>query len=320
MRKLSGLFLALSMLALSAATAGATSRNLGAYPLGSGLLVTNGRGYLATTGNGVVWFVDLRSGERRTVDVQPPCSGQGLSAGKLVVNCSLPAVLPPYQYASGYTDDLRTGARAELPPLTVAAFGTSTSSGYYDETYRAVGRRWAEIKEVEYHLERVRFLDLLTGAVSDGPGINPRLVADLDAPSGVRRLCSPLRGPRVPNPQFQFGLIPGVPVLAGRYAAAVYYRENTTESPSSRIELGHCGTPTKVVRRCRSVTCDQVVLDRRTLAWVETPYIGASSRIFIRSLRTGKTRRITRSSRVQIQLVRGELYVLMDGRLRAIRP
>lgn len=318
MRTLPSLLLALVALVLVAPSADADSRDLGAF--GDGTLVTDGRGYVAILARGSTQVLDLQSGERQRIDVPPPCSGRGVSANMLVVSCPLPAVYPPHVYASGYTIDLRTGGRADLPPLTVAAFGTSAVSGYYDEAYRAVGRRWAEIREVEYHGERPRFLELTTGAVSYGAGNDLSLVADLDAPSGVRRLCRPLRRPLVPDPAFQYGLVPGELSQAGPFAAGVYYREDAQHREHSRVEIGRCGAPSRVIHRC-AFFCEGLTLDRRTLAWVESrgsslhPY-----RIAIRSLRTGKTRRITRPVAVQMQLVRGELLVLSGGRLRAITP
>lgn len=316
-RHLALLPLLLATWVLVAATAGAASRDLGAF--GDGPLLGDGRGYVAVpTGSGTVKVLDVRTGRRSTVRVPGGCAATDVRAGRLVVSC--PDDTPNAEvYATGFTVDLRSGARVELPPVTRAAFGVAAAFGFR-ENFQAVGRRWAEIREEDYHYEGLRYLDLTTGAVSFGPGSDLGVVADLDAPSGVRSLCSPVRRPMAPDASL-IGLAPGPLAEAGRYAAGVYHRETSGSTRSAQVRLGRCGAPAKVVRRCEVVTCAQVALDRRTLAWVETEGAAPSpSRIVIRSVRTGKSRRIGRSSLVQMELARGQLYVLMDGRLRRITP
>lgn len=146
----------------------------------------------------------------------------------------------------------------------------------------------------------------------DQLGKDRGFVADLDAASGTRRLCSPMKRPLVPDAFID--LTPGPLPVVGRRAAAVHFANGTSDT---KVRLQQCGRPPRTLRRCRTV-CGEVTLDDRTVAWVEASGLG--SIVMMRDLRTGRTRSFPRAAPTQLRLLRHRLYTLTDGELRVLTP
>ena len=302
--------LALLLILLMPAAAGAGSRDLGRFP---GTLMGDGR-YVAAAdaANSTLRVLDASTGRRQSVAFPEGCFPATLTAGRVLFNC--PTELDPVTYATGLTYDLRTRRTASLPPLTIAALGSS-GEATNEARYVDVGREWATVVRSGYHYEFTRYVRLRDGAISEGPGVDRRRVAALDAEGVTRRLCSPMQRPL--GPDGFIGLAPGPLTVIGRRAAAVHQAESPTGGVVSRVRLQQCGKPPRTVRRCRT-GCGNVVLDDRTLAWVEASGLG--SIVTMRSLRTGRTRSFPRLGQTQLQLVRHRLYTLSGDRLRVLTP
>ena len=300
----------LMLLLVAPASAQAGSRDLGSFP---GALMGDGRYVAAADGSQrTVRVLDTATGRRQSVVFPEGCWPATVSTGRILFDC--PTENDPQVYGTGSTFDLATRRSSPLPTLTVVALGSSgeaSNAGNYTD----VGSEWAAVRRSGYHYEFTRYLRLSDGAVSDGSGRDRSAVADLDAPSGTRRLCSPMQRPL--GLDGFIGLAPAPLSVVGRRAAAVHLTEPSTGGYVGRVRLQECGRPPRTIRRC-PVACENVVLDDRTVAWVEP--VGLGSEVRVRSLRTGRTRSFLRLGDTQLELARHRLYTLTGDRLRRITP
>ncbi len=177
---------------------------------------------------------DTRTG--RSYVVPPPGAGcwvAGLGGGQLVYECLNPST-------GGVTArllDLRSGLVRE--PAGLDALRRERVNMYVD-----VGARWLLAVRSEREGSHGFYVDWRTGELHADPLTSDRQIADLDARSLVRRLCSPLRvsgaGPTSANPGSA-----GMFDVEGRWAQRWVERGDGLV-----LQLQRCGRPNRTIARC----------------------------------------------------------------------
>jgi hypothetical protein len=279
----------------------------------TGLAVTTARGdaahLLATAvDDGDVSVLDTRTQSWTTIPSPAGCRFVDIHHGTLLWNCA-PTV---GGFPTGVTYDIATRALATLPALI--PFGNADNA-----RYAAVGDHFARMDLDGYHYVDIHeYVDRATGRQSYE---NARLgrIRDLDAPTLVRALCA-----GAPRPQVEgaFSLLPGEPVVAGRWSAATALSDNPDVEHDHRayayvghVQVDRCGTKVRTVRVCRTVICSQPLLDDHVVAWTETRGIGSTStRLVVRMLRSGRVRRTPWAPQLLTPLLIGHrLYALAES-------
>jgi hypothetical protein len=256
----------------------------------------------ATTGEGAVQLLDVRTGRRGSIANPIGCSFSDVHDGVLLWTCDAGGSLRP-----GAMFDLRTRRAAGLPVPTPAPRTFPDGSQYV-----TIGRHWARVHLYGYHFSYESFVNRATGQTVHPAPDDLRLLADEDSVNLTRRLCNGQRRVLIPDDDAGLGVVAGPLATSGRWAAGTGYED--VESPIGRVQLQRCGQPTRVLRTCRRFSCSQPVITSKWVAWTEsTP---DSGRIVVRSLTTGRTRRsASRTSGMSPLLLGRRLYVVSAGRL-----
>jgi hypothetical protein len=251
---------------------------------------------------------------RRTLRPPAGCGFGGAGAGTVVWNC--PADDQGRPAATGRTFDLTTGEETVLRTVRPSEFPDDTSG----TAYVGIGRFWAVVRVSGYHFDDRAYVNRRTGELRRVSDSDPTVALDPDRPALLRPLCDPMRRPSELGESTVLELGDLALTSHGRTSAAVTY-DDEDGSPRGRVVFGRCGKPTRTIRDCRAIPCSSVVLDDRTLAWVETrrtPRGTSRSRIRIRSLHTGRTRSIERRGTPSLVLDRHRLFAVSGGRLLRI--
>jgi hypothetical protein len=238
-----------------------------ASPAGEPPLSDDGRwGVIPTTGGMIV--LDGRVGpvDRRTVALAAPCGSQfgtprGLGDHFVLVECSSRAneVRP-----RALVYDLAARRFTDVPGTEILLKGADGSL-LFD-----VGRSWISFGINEHHGGVIPgLLDWHTGQAAPEPALARNEVPDLDARSGVRRICRSIRPP------------------ASRRQLRAYSRPFAVvqrgDARARRLVLERCDGPAVTLTRGRAVPA--LSLGRRAVAWAEGTTIHA------RSLRSGREQR-----------------------------
>jgi hypothetical protein len=133
----------------------------------------------------------------------------------------------------------------------------------------AVGRDWVRVSESCYHcaLKHV-FQNLHTGALRGDPRTSPTRLLDLDSPTLIRKVCSPLRAP----PE-------GTLTFVGKYVLAA-----STSSPQPAF-LERCGS-----RRRIPVGTGSPLATVRELLWFPPSGLSTMEGIYLSNLHRFKVR------------------------------
>jgi hypothetical protein len=307
------LLAAVAILLIGASSAPASSlalRDTGLTPT----IARGDAGHLLATAvdDGDVSVLDTRTRTWSTVPSPAGCRFVDAHHGTLLWNC--PPTLSGPQTLSGFptgvTYEIATRSLATLPAL-MPPFGNTDSA-----RYGAIGDHFARMDLGGYHyVDLHQYVDRATGRQSYESARLGR-IRDLDAPGLVRALCA-----GAPRPQVEgaFSLLPGEPVVSGRWSAATALSDNPDVGSVRRAPayIGHvqaqrCGAKAHTVRVCRTVICSQPLIDGRFIAWTETRGISATStRLVVRTLRSGRVRRTPWATLLRSPLlVDYRLYVL----------
>jgi hypothetical protein len=203
----------------------------------------------------------------RPVELGGPCGSQagyprGVGGGLALIECSF---LPSRPSPRLLVYDLAAGT------FTVVAGTAVLLRSAEGNTIDGIGRTWMLFNELLHDGGSVpALLDWRTGRAAPAPALAADRVLDLDAPSGSRRLCRPIRR------------------LGSRKRLFAY------RPPFALSERGKRGRTVLVLERCKGralrltkpgVATAPVSLGARAVAWVEGTTIHA------RSLRNGRERR-----------------------------
>jgi hypothetical protein len=212
------------------------ARSLKFRSLGSAAshVATDGRRYGAVeTLEGATRVFDTRLGGAYVARPPAGCRMTGLGGGQLVYHCVDPRsgeVVPRLL-------DLRTG-RIRLP-AGLDALRRAGADQFLD-----VGARWLFAIHSEQSGTQEFYLDWRSGELREDPISSDRQIADLDARSLVRRLCSPLRV-REASPGGSNLAIAGVFDVEGPWAQRWVERED-----GFTLQLQRCGRRNRSIVRC----------------------------------------------------------------------
>jgi hypothetical protein len=239
----------------------------------NGVPLADGQGWAVVPLADGMWVLDGR-GRRlvsRRVELAAPCGSQhgrprAVGGGLALIEC-WPALRPPsprllvYDLAAGTFTDV---AGTDVLPRSAAR----TAEG---ATIVGIGRAWMLFNVLLHHGGSVpALLDWRTGVAAPAPALAADRVLDLDAPSGSRRLCRPIRRPSSRRPLFA-------------YQAPFALSERGAPGRTSLV-LERCnGRPVRLTKPGRAIAA--VSLGTQAAAWVEGRTIHA------RSLRDGRERR-----------------------------
>lgn len=222
-----------------------------------------------------VEVLDLRT--RQTSEVPLPRSGceVGAGIGGLLATCIEGA--PIRVYARGYDEGPWTPVA--LPGIYAGGSGIDGISPM------GIGRRWVLLNIYGYHWQTTIQLDRRGTRTVEDPvtASGARSIPSLNARSGRRPLCSPLR--RIAQPTTdEFDSSPWVPLT---YAKPWAVEAVVNGSKPSSMRLYHCGGRARGVAICRGggpQTCIGPSIFGDRLAWSDLEGAG-----YVRDLRTGRT-------------------------------
>jgi len=242
-------------------------------------VVTDGKHSVAYSPRDGVVAVAHSDGDTVEAPIPPNCLYADVEGSTVLFSCkpAYPNETAPDSVPMLYDSD--TGV-ASYPPGLVEGLGflaplNDESSSYVE----ALGTLWITGALISSHssgayttLYQPRFG---TAGASTGY-LPPNTVQDLDAPSHARKLCAPLLVPL--DPEALGSDDPRRPFLYAKPWAL-------TSNAKHRPVLLHCGE--KKARPLPCKTCAGMTLTGPWLAW------GEKKRLFVRDLRTGRTRQWT---------------------------
>jgi hypothetical protein len=162
------------------------------------------------------------------------------------------------------------------PPGSATLRGLGSSEE--GQTLSAIGARLAQLETFGHDGEVIaEYVPLAGGPMFHRPPLTTTRVLSLDAPSGVRRLCSPLRVGTHREDDPDGGSVGGSITVRD---AAAYRPPWLLTLHGSRVLLRHCAG-----RRVRTLGqgVGPLFLTRRYAAWIER------DRVAVRMLRSGRT-------------------------------
>jgi hypothetical protein len=294
-----GLALVLTLL-VAAPAAAAPLRTIDRGPAGSGLRTDGARWigwstYVPGSGipRGSAEFYDIRTGTRLTRQTRDYCYFDDISpAAEVLWSCMSPTL--------GQTTFVQDSAGNETALPYPNALGAESIG------YAGFGRFWMRVRHSGYHYGFDSYLNRATRRQVRPDDKNRRVWFDINSPQLTRKLCRGMSRPLVPDPDDGAGVVPGPLAIAGRNAAATTYTDSEY-GPNGKVVLQRCGKPVRVLQACpQPYTCSQPVITARIVAWTRTR--AAQTRLYVRSLRTGRTRSLG---------VRASGLLLVGGRLFA---
>lgn len=205
---------------------------------------------------------------RRTVALAQACGSQfglprGIGGGLVVVECSF-VVGQPRPKLLVYDLAARTFTQAAGTEVMHQSSDGATVNG--------IGRTWIAVGLSGHRGDSTPvLLDWRTGRAVSAPKLAADRVRDLDAPSGSRRLCTPIRRPASSRRLFA-------------YRSPFAISDRGTSRPGSRLVLERCAGSSRTLQRSACAPRG-VSLGSRAVTWVGGNLIRA------RALRGGATKR-----------------------------
>lgn len=256
----------LSLLLLTATGGQAHAATLDVFGPADDPPLSDGGRWAVTWVQGGMEVIDGSTGARRTVDLAGPCASQfgqpqAVASGLVLIECSYSVTLGKPKLL---VYDLTAHTFTNVPGTEILLRGADGS------TVGAIGRTWIGFAINKHgNGSTPGLLNWHTGQAAPAPALERDRVADLDAPSGTRRVCSAIRRPATSKRLFAY-----------RRPFALVDRGTASRS---KLVLERCDGRPRTLFAGRGPQGQS--LGRRAVAWIDGRTIHA------RSLRSGRERR-----------------------------
>jgi hypothetical protein len=227
--------------------------------------LSDGGRWAVTWVQGGMEIIDGSTLTRRTVDLAGPCASQfgqprAVASGLVLIECSYSVTLGKPKLL---VYDLTAHTFTDVPGTEILLRGADGA------TVNGIGRTWVAFGLTKHDGGSTpALLNWHTGQAAPAPAFSRDRVADLDAPSGTRRVCSAIRRPATSRRTFAY-----------RRPFALVDRGTPSRT---RLVLERCGGRPHTLFVGRGPQGES--LGRRAVAWIDGKTIHA------RSLRDGRER------------------------------